>query len=894
MKVNIFKKINKSLGKKSIIIITVLVFFGLSLAAPAFAANDWAIKVVGGILGVIVSAVGLILVLAINSLVLVAQYSTFLDSGAVVFGWIIVRDLCNMFFVVVLLIIAFGTILNIEKYNYKKWLPKLILMAILINFSKTICGILIDVAQVVMLTFVNSFSTIGAGTLVNVLGITDILQIAGDSKDIGFWTVIGAYLLGLAYVIIALIVVVTMIAMLAIRVVMIWIYVVLSPLAYLLSAFPGGQSYASKWWTDFTKNLIVGPVLAFFLWLSLAALSADEFKNASYDNLANEADATTKTEQQSITGAGPINDSVSAMGTKASSPGALIKFVIAIGMLVGGLKIAQEIGGAAGSMAGKGMAAVNKAGKIGLAGAAAITGVRAVQGIAKSYQANRKTNRERRYRNVANSMTNATENISKNIKDKVTKVKDGIKETTYKTFGVSTKGQEQDLEKKRVDLEDLEQNSDTKRKNAESKEAEYENMKNQIPKKGEFSADGTTYSHNGRDWVDQNTGKAVSGAVLSDMLIDKKAESEQARKDYNSHEGNKDTLEKDIATTEEDVTRKKERQKDLDNVLRTGAYVVAGGAAVLTGGVVGGAVVGASAAANKVVKKYGEEDVAVGSDYRLQGVKKAGEKLNDEDDKTIIAKMDDNTLSRFTRAAAALEAMRRGLISSDKAQKIRKRIGEEVGGYDEDNKKIKDKKLNSYFETVAAKSYPSATKDFENINSVDPDKAKEAKVNIIDKIDKGILRFDNMDKASLTQAMELMVSRLSSREIKSQYDSIKDPSRKKEVADALTGVANSSKAPEANKNKALESLKDTIGLEAASKKIEGTNSNIVMEKLLAKLSFTDLRDAFVNGTLSQQNAIINAIKSSSKVNKIDVLTRAKITLENGSPASKAMKKELGL
>ncbi|PIR77580.1 MAG: hypothetical protein COU30_01665, partial [Candidatus Magasanikbacteria bacterium CG10_big_fil_rev_8_21_14_0_10_38_6] len=330
------------------------------------------------------------------TLILVANYSTFLDSGAVTFGWVIVRDLCNMFFVVVLLIIAFGTILNIEKYNYKKWLPKLILMAILINFSKTICGVLIDVAQIVMLTFVNSFSTIGTGTLVDVLGITEILNLSKTSEEVGFWTVVGAYLLGLAYVIISSIVLFTMVAMLAIRIVMIWIYVVLSPLAYLLSAFPGGQSYASKWWSEFTKNLIVGPVLAFFLWLSFAALTADKVRDTT------NIDQVAEKDQVELLGFDPKESG--ALGTNASSPGALIKFVIAIGMLVGGLKIAQEVGGAAGSMAGKGMAAVNKAGKIGLAGAAAITGVRAAKGIYKNYSSARKSAREDKYKNAAVKM----------------------------------------------------------------------------------------------------------------------------------------------------------------------------------------------------------------------------------------------------------------------------------------------------------------------------------------------------------------------------------------------------------------------------------------------------------------------------------------------------------
>jgi hypothetical protein len=83
---------------------------------------------------------------------MVLSYQNFIGSEAVIQGWVIVRDLSNMFFVVILLVIAFATILHIENYNYKKWLPKLILMAVLINFSKTICGLLIDVAQIVMLT----------------------------------------------------------------------------------------------------------------------------------------------------------------------------------------------------------------------------------------------------------------------------------------------------------------------------------------------------------------------------------------------------------------------------------------------------------------------------------------------------------------------------------------------------------------------------------------------------------------------------------------------------------------------------------------------------------------------------------------------------------------------
>ena len=45
-------------------------------------------------------------------------------------------------------------------------------MAVLINFSKTICGLLIDAAQIIMLTFVGAFSNIGEGSMVDLLGIS--------------------------------------------------------------------------------------------------------------------------------------------------------------------------------------------------------------------------------------------------------------------------------------------------------------------------------------------------------------------------------------------------------------------------------------------------------------------------------------------------------------------------------------------------------------------------------------------------------------------------------------------------------------------------------------------------------------------------------------------------
>lgn len=389
-------KIFNFLKKYKPVLLVVLVFaLSFVLAPQALAGfSDWAGEVVGGIIYVFIWTLGLVLILVMKGLLLIATYQSFITSGAVIEGWVVVRDLANMFFVVILLIIAFATILHFEDYNYKKWLPKLILMAVLINFSKTICGLLIDVAQIVMLTFVNAFKDVAGGNLVDMLGIKSIVTIAKSDtttgKSIGFWAIVGAYILGLIYMIVALVVITTMMMVLAMRIVMIWIYVVLSPLAYLLSAFPGGASYASDWWKEFIKNLVVGPVLAFFIWLSFAALQTGQYGDVSavigsgdtstteQENFANSISTPNKT--------GEVISTKPSMVTEASTPGVLIKFIIGIGMLIGGLKISQQIGGAAGSVAGKGMSKLSSMGTatVGYMGRSAVrAGGNVGMGIAK-------------------------------------------------------------------------------------------------------------------------------------------------------------------------------------------------------------------------------------------------------------------------------------------------------------------------------------------------------------------------------------------------------------------------------------------------------------------------------------------------------------------------------
>ncbi|MBI4779262.1 hypothetical protein HY797_02310, partial [Candidatus Falkowbacteria bacterium] len=304
----------------------------------------------GAIIQGIAWFVGQIITVITDILLSVAQYSTFIDNNVVKVGWPIVRDICNMFFILILLVIAFATILRIESYSWKKNLPKLLIMAVLINFSKTICGLAIDFAQVIMLTFVNGFAATGAGNLFDAFGLGKIFEISNIpnlvvDKNVSGLSVFGSLLLGLMILIIAGIIIGVFTIILAFRIVMLWILIILSPLAFLAMAIPAGAKYASQWMDQFTKNLIIGPILAFFLWLSLVTVGQIDYANfGGYKNSTSNTSEVT----------------VSAALTTAGSKDNLTKFIVSCCLLIGGLMMAQQMGGAAGNIAGKGMAWAKK------------------------------------------------------------------------------------------------------------------------------------------------------------------------------------------------------------------------------------------------------------------------------------------------------------------------------------------------------------------------------------------------------------------------------------------------------------------------------------------------------------------------------------------------------
>jgi len=344
-------------NKKLILSLCLLIFsigFLFLFPKPVFGGIDSLVaSVISWFLKLICSFLGQLTAWIIGFIAKVAQYNDFGRTQVVNKGWEILRDLANMFFILGFLVIAFATVLKIEKYSYKRLLFPLLLMALLVNFSRTICLLVIDFAQVIMLSFVNAFKDIQSGNLAQLLGIEKTITLSAPGvggqmqpQGLSGWDLTLAWLLGTVMMFIALVVSSIILVILIMRIIAIWILLVLSPLAFILYVIPGGQRYVSIWQSKFINQVIIGPILAFFLWLAFYAVQQGNItQGIPMENF----------DTSVIRGGGGTS-------IEAAKPNVFASFVVGIGLLIGALLATRELGVVGASLAGKGIGFLQKTG----------------------------------------------------------------------------------------------------------------------------------------------------------------------------------------------------------------------------------------------------------------------------------------------------------------------------------------------------------------------------------------------------------------------------------------------------------------------------------------------------------------------------------------------------
>ncbi|MFC1629841.1 hypothetical protein ACFL11_01330 [Patescibacteria group bacterium] len=185
-------------------------------------------------------------------------------------GWTLTRDLTNMAFVIALIAIGLGTALKIGEYSAKKTLPLLIIIALLVNFSPVLLGLIVDASNIIMNFFLAdgvNFDVVIAlfsnhvSLLVNTWG-----SIPGSEWQAGplaktialifFGFVAGLIFLAFAFLFI-------------LRYIAIWMLVILSPLAFFCYILPATRRLWNMWWNQFIQWCFIGVFASFFLYLSM-------------------------------------------------------------------------------------------------------------------------------------------------------------------------------------------------------------------------------------------------------------------------------------------------------------------------------------------------------------------------------------------------------------------------------------------------------------------------------------------------------------------------------------------------------------------------------------------------------------------------------------------------
>lgn len=311
--------------------------------------------------------------------------STSYDNELVSQAWGAVRDVANMFFILVLLYVAIKTILGLNVTDNKKLISAVIIIALIINFSLFATKVVIDASNILAKVFYNNISS-----KTNVNGnLQDSEAEAGGQKSISIGLVktfnpqkilttpynmkgglglsiflaillMGVYLY-LAYIFFS-------IALLFVaRVVSLWISMIFSPIAFLSYALPfniPGFGH-NDWKKSLVESAFLAPAFIFFLYIIIlftGFLNTITYPDTSNLGIFESIIQTlmhvlipfviivmllTKAKKLAVRLSGDMGAAVNKVGAFAGG--------LALGAVSGGTALAGRalIGGVGGSVAGK-------------------------------------------------------------------------------------------------------------------------------------------------------------------------------------------------------------------------------------------------------------------------------------------------------------------------------------------------------------------------------------------------------------------------------------------------------------------------------------------------------------------------------------------------------------
>lgn len=281
------KDVGGSVAKKALDATVTQVEIGVSNAIKGYLAYYGSVLIT--LLSWMLAAVGALLDFVINfSIYGMSTYVT--ESKVIQPAWKTIRDLANMLFIFALLYIAINTILQREGFYTKKLIAKLIIAALLINFSMLFTKVIIDVSNIVTVKFYSAIMVEGsisyeakddtattimktitpssglAAAYMQKLGMVNVftkateLDLSSFSADL---------VMGIIFIVIAIFVFFVIALLFVMRFIILILLLIFSPIMFISSILPSTKGYADKWWTALYAQCIFAPAFMVMNWLTL-------------------------------------------------------------------------------------------------------------------------------------------------------------------------------------------------------------------------------------------------------------------------------------------------------------------------------------------------------------------------------------------------------------------------------------------------------------------------------------------------------------------------------------------------------------------------------------------------------------------------------------------------
>lgn len=285
-------------------------------------------------------------------------------------AWTVLRDVSNLVFVFGLLVIGIATILSYQPYGYRQLLTRLILVALLINFSLFTTKFIIDGANLFTVeiygliippvtnadcaalnydaevsgqqaAYLACLDSGISGAFMNQIGLTSVYsaeKLLGYFQDqdkgsndltangmkaakIFFFTTIFFLIMAFVFFVAAI--------LLIIRFIVLVVLIIFSPVAFVAMIMPVTRGLANKWWNTLFRQAFFAPAMFLMIWVSLHVLDGLRLSIAP-----NTGGATF----------------VEAFALDGGSMTLILNFAIVVGLLISSIMVATYVGGQAASV----------------------------------------------------------------------------------------------------------------------------------------------------------------------------------------------------------------------------------------------------------------------------------------------------------------------------------------------------------------------------------------------------------------------------------------------------------------------------------------------------------------------------------------------------------------